>query len=62
MGTDPGPLRPYFPDAREVGTVPSGDAVGLNGEPVDTTRIWWLTGRTAPWTQIWTERRSLRVI
>ena len=28
---------------------------------VGTTRIWWHTGRTAPWERIWDERRSLTV-
>lgn len=58
---DPGPLRTYFSGARQVGDVPSGGATGLGGEDVGTTPIWWLTGRTTPWEQIWDERRSLWV-
>jgi hypothetical protein len=61
VGTDPGRLQPYFRDVQQVGVVPSDGAVGLGGEELEATRIWWLAGRTVPWEQIWDEQRSLTV-
>ena len=49
VGRDPAGLRPYFTGIRPV---------HRQDGPSD---VWLLTGRTAPWEQIWAERRALDV-
>lgn len=50
VGSSPERLEPYFTETRRLGEE-TGD--------IDT---WLLTGRTAPWTELWSRLRTLRVV
>ncbi|MFP5069910.1 glycosyltransferase family 39 protein [Pseudonocardia nantongensis] len=59
---DPGRLRPWFTGIRPVTTVAAGTPLGTYGGLVpESTTIWLLTGRKAPWTEIRTALRDLPV-
>lgn len=49
VGSEPDRWRPYFTTSRHLGRVEGLDA-------------WLLTGRTQPWTTLWRELRTLRVV
>ncbi|MET0189459.1 MAG: glycosyltransferase family 39 protein [Pseudonocardia sediminis] len=59
---DPERFRPYFASARPVETVTASTPLGSYGGLVEeSTTIWLLEGRNAPWNLMWAELRDLTV-
>ncbi|WP_060573042.1 glycosyltransferase family 39 protein [Pseudonocardia sp. EC080619-01] len=59
---DPERLRPWFTGARPVATAAAATPLGTYGGLVpESTTIWLLDGRTAPWSEIWSATRDLHV-
>ncbi|MFR9730706.1 ArnT family glycosyltransferase [Saccharopolyspora sp. MS10] len=59
---DPGRLRSSFAEARPVAEVDAPTPLGTYGGLVpERTTIWLLTGRTAPWAELWPEHRDLEL-
>lgn len=56
---DPATLRPWFSDVRPVGHVATATPTG--SYVPTTVTLWRLSGRTASWTTIWADARSLRL-
>lgn len=57
---DPERLRPWFTDIRPITTVDAATPLGTYGGLVpETTTVWMLDGRTAPWTVIRPALRDL---
>ena len=60
VGPDPAELRDAFTGVRRVATIPGDAVTGLAGEDTGTA-VWSLTGRTRPWSELWSQRRHLDV-